>query len=75
MRNCDENGESGSDEQKEEEKNICRSAFHTSPTRPYIRVGLFSMRMDVWRNIHGFVDHAGVRHSFIAMCQFLQHEF
>jgi hypothetical protein len=30
MRNCGENGENGSGEQKEEEQNICGSELHTS---------------------------------------------
>jgi hypothetical protein len=55
---------------------LCIPYFHTRlHTRPYIRVSLCSMRMNLWRKIHGFVDRAGVRHSLIAMCQLLQHKF
>jgi hypothetical protein len=49
MRNCDENGKSGSGEHKEEEK-IFVALLSYFLTRPYIRAGLFSMLMNLWRN-------------------------
>jgi len=70
MRNCDENGESGSGEQKEEEKIFVALNSILPQTSLYKSRFIFCAYEFV-----DFVDHAVVRHSFIAMCQFLQHKF